>query len=70
LVAVGGIAQSKEGKKFIDSIFILDLVNGSKWERLTVSLPESAASVGLFQQSEEKIMIFGGYNQTNAKNGT
>ena len=70
MIAVGGITQSKEGKKFVDSIFILDLVNGNKWERLTVSLPDAAASVGLFQQSEDRIMIFGGYSSTNAKNGT
>lgn len=34
----------------------------NKWERLGVNLPQSVSNVGLWQQSQNKLIIFGGWD--------
>lgn len=59
LIAVGG---TDEQKRPLNSIWILNLASGTKWQRINVALPQAVSEVGIFQQAEGKVLIFGGWN--------
>lgn len=65
LIAVGG---TDEQKRALNSILILNISQeNAKWQRMNVALPQAASEVGLFPQSDSKMLIFGGWNASAKK---
>ena len=61
LLAVGG---TDDQKRHLTTIWMLGLLNISKWQRINVTLVSPLTSAGLTQNREGRIVIFGGWHLT------
>ena len=65
LLAVGGINQEH---KTIKTIRRLNLSLQREWEILSIKIPIPLSLVGIMQISNDKLVIFGGWNMEKVKN--